>query len=276
MRLSQVIKFVSVCVLSVSALSAPAVAKTVLADPVQAPMTLFEAQEIDFGNAPASAVNVREDAQRDAAISFGARSGLARRTYEIRRSLGSHQTSLSKTFNFRRLLIAGPSGMMIEPPIITEALNNVIVANQGQQAAISDRVLSILKNARIVTAPRDWHQYLERSWGDVELPPQVLLPRSKEERANWREWVKKGWSMGEEQADEIFQLDLDRMSRDFQGMVRYRELLAQGMVSEPYAMYEDRGITGDGNQLILGDRTVKITGPSELEARPERWIPLPR
>lgn len=276
MRLFQVIKLVSTCVIALGVFSGSASAKTELSDPVRAPMTLFEAQEIDFGHAPASAVNVREDAQRDAAISFGARSGLARQTYEIRRSLGNHHMSLSRTFDFRRLLIPGPSGMMIEPPIVTEALHNTLINGDGQVAAVSDRVLSILRNARIVTAPRDWHQYLERSWGDVELPPQVLLPRNNDERTKWRQWVAIGWDMGVQQADEIFQLDLDRMTRDFSGMVRYRELLAQGMISEPYAMYEDRGITGDGNQLLIGDRTVKITGPAELEARPERWIPLPR
>ena len=43
------------------------------------------------------------------------------------------------------------------------------------------------------------------------------------------------------QANETFQDDLNVLLADFRGMIRYRSLLAQGMVSPPYALQVDRG-----------------------------------
>ena len=45
-------------------------------------------------------------------------------------------------------------------------------------------------------------------------------------------------------------------------MIRYRKLLAQGIVSAPYALQIDRGVTGGGDEMRIGDRAVTITGPS--------------
>lgn len=248
--------------------------ETQIGDSIYEPMTLFEMQEVDFGQAPVSALDIREDAQRDAAISFGARGGLARRTFEIRREIGQSTAQLTSIYDFRRLLIAAPNGLAIEPPIVTEALHALIISDDGQEAAVSDRVVSIIENAKIVSTARDWRQYLERNWGDVELPPQVLLPRTEAEREKWRSWVATGWDLGKRQADEIFQIDLDRLNRDFTGMVRYRELLAQGMISEPFPAHEVTGVTGTADKMYIGGGQVNITGPSELELRPERWIPI--
>ncbi len=216
------------------------------------------------------------DAMKEAALSYGARGGLARRTWEIRQSLDRKAGDLDRTYNFNALLIAAPSGFMIEPPIVTEAQQNIIVAGDGQEAAIADTIYKIGREARIVTAAREWRTYLERDWGKVAPPPDVLLPRSEEERLAWAKWVAQGWEAGYKQGDEIFQSDLDRLVRDYTGMVRYRTLLAQNMISAPYALQQDRGVTGGGGEMRIGDRAVSITGQSQLQARPERWQPVPR
>lgn len=134
-----------------------------------------------------------------------------------------------------------PSGLLIEPPIVSEAQRAVIVNGGGQEAAVADRVYRINRVARIVTAPRNWRLYMERDWGRVDPPPGLLLPRDEEERIQRRRWVAEGWTAGVQQAEETFEADLDRMTNDFVGMVRYRELLAQGMISAPYALHKDRG-----------------------------------
>ncbi len=216
-------------------------------------------------------LEIRKEALREAAMSYGARGGLAHRTYEIQRRLAEQDASLSKIFDFRQLLISAPSGLLIEPPIISDAQRAVLVAGGGQSAAVTDRILRINRVARIVTAPRDWRLYMERDWGKVEPPPQVLLPKDKLERVTWRKFVKEGWGEGVTQADDTFQADLDRMTNDFIGMVRYRELLAQGMVSAPYAVHEDHGVTGGGAEMRIGDRGVTITGQSTLIPRSAQW-----
>ncbi len=221
-------------------------------------------------------LQIRTDALREAALSYGARGGLAYRTFEIQRRLVEHEMTMGKTFDFTRLLIAAPSGLLIEPPVVTEAQRAVLVNGGGQEAAVADRVYRINRAARIVTASRNWRLYLERDWGKVDPPPALLLPKTDEERAAWRAWVKEGWEEGVTQAQETFEADLDRMTTDFVGMVRYRELLAQGMISPPYAMHEDRGVTGGGSEMRIGDRGVSITGPSVLIPRSDRWSTAPR
>ncbi len=221
-------------------------------------------------------VQIRVDALKEAALSYGARGGLAWRTFQIQRRLAENEGNVSKIFNFGNLLIAAPSGLMIEPPVVTEAQKAVIVQSGGQNAAVADRVYRINRNARIVTAPRNWRVYLERDWGKVDPPPNALVPKSQAELDHWRRQMQMGWEEGIHQADDIFQADLDRLNTDYLGMIRYRELLAQGIITPPYATQEDRGVTGGGSEMRIGDRGLVITGPSQFNPKSERWITAPR
>jgi defect-in-organelle-trafficking protein DotC len=247
--------------------------------PSPVPPSIIDLQEQVSGEeakADDMGLQIRSDAMREASLSYGARGGLAYRTFEIQRRLAEYDTSLSKTFDFSRLLVAAPSGLLIEPPIVSEAQRAVLVNAGGQAAAVADRIYRINRIARIVTAARNWRLYLERDWGRVEPPPGILLPKTEEERAAWRAYVKQGWDEGIKQAEETFEADLDRLTNDFVGMVRYRELLAQGMISPPYALADDRGVTGGGSEMRIGDRGVSITGPSQLIPKSGAWTPAPR
>lgn len=221
-------------------------------------------------------LQIREDALKEASLSYGARAGLAARTFQIQRRLAEHEGNISTIYNFAHLLIAAPSGLLIEPPVVSEAQKAVIVSGGGQSAAVADRVYRINRNARIVTAPRNWRVYLERDWGKVDPPPQVLQPKDEKELSIWRKYLLMGWQEGVKQADDIFQADLDKLSTDYLGMIRYRELLAQGMITPPYASQEDRGVTGGGGEMRIGDRALTITGPSQLNPKSGRWITAPR
>lgn len=220
--------------------------------------------------------DIKIEAQKEASFSFGARGGLAWRTWHIRNEIEGRARYLDKVFDFRQLLVPAPSGMLIEPPIISEAMDAMLIDGRGMEAAVADRVLNINENARIVSAPRTWRSYLEREWGVIDPPPDILRPSTKEESAAWREYVSRGWDMGINQADEIFQADLNRLVADYQGMVRYRSLLAQGMVSPPYTEQVERGVTGGGNQMRIGDRAVSLTELPKLQTGYKEWSPANR
>ncbi|MEM7680259.1 MAG: type IV secretory system conjugative DNA transfer family protein [Pseudomonadota bacterium] len=220
--------------------------------------------------------DIRKDAIKEAAISYGARGGLAWRTYAISQDLGQRSRYLNRVFDFRQLLIPAPSGLLIEPPIISESVNSMLIEVGGQEAAVSDRIYNIINNARIVSAPRTWRTYLERSWPAVEPPPDILRPEGPQERALWVEYVNIGWQAGVEQANDIFKEDIALLLSDFRGMVRYRLLLSQGMISAPFALQVDRGVTGGGSQMRVGDRAVQITGVPQLITGASRWKPASR
>lgn len=249
--------------------------------PPPPPPSLHELQNIPKENNIVDAdtglpLDIRNDAQREAALSYGARGGLAWRTWHIRQELETRKRYMDKVFDFSQLLIPAPSGLLIEPPVISESADAMMIKAGGQEAAVADRVYNIGRNARIVSAPRTWHQYLERQWGGVTPPPDILRPANREERNKWIAWVEKGWEEGVAQADEIFQADLNKLVADYRGMIRYRTLLAQGMVSPPYAMQVDRGITGGGNEMRVGDRALTITAPPELQTGYGQWQPANR
>jgi defect-in-organelle-trafficking protein DotC len=302
-RMTYIPGILAIAALSLSiaaALPSPAYAEAEKSDSSEVkttplPPTLQEIQEIEgykevkSGKTPLP-VNIRLEALKEAALSYGARGGLAARSYEIRQELNTRASYLDKIFDFRRLLVSAPSGLLIEPPIISESLNALLIGKDGQSAAVSDAVYSINENVRIVTAPRQWRTYLERGWGTVEKPPEILRPKDDAERKIWRELSEKGWSEGRAQADDVFEQDLNRLTADFEGMVRYRQLLAQGMVSQPFALQIDRGVTGVAtaatgasgqkvpitSTMRVGDRAVVITGVPELITGSDQWRPASR
>ncbi len=226
--------------------------------------------------AEALPLDIRVDALEEAALSYGARGGLQWRTWHIRNEMDTRAAYMDKVFDFRQLLIPAPSGLMIEPPIVSEAMDALLINSRGEQAAIADKILTINRNARIVTAPRTWRGYLEREWGNVDPPPDILRPLNKIERALWRDNILKGWKRGVEQADDVFQADLNLLVADYQGMIRYKTLLAQNMISPPYAMQVDRGVTGDGNTMRIGDRELEITNMPQLQTGYKQWQPANR
>lgn len=227
-------------------------------------------------NSKAGMTAIRKEALQEAAWSFGARAGLARRTFDMMADLEQRTKQLDKVYDFRRLLIATPNGLMIEPPVISEAQQSLLIAEKGQAAAVADRLLTIGDPARIVAAPRSWRHYLIRDWGEVTPPPDILRPETPLEAESFGNWLAQGWDEGVKQADEVFEADLAALTRDFTGMVRYRTLLAQGMVSAPFALAEERGITGGGTEMRIGDRGLRITGPAQLQPRGELWTPNDR
>ncbi|MCK4945120.1 MAG: type IV secretory system conjugative DNA transfer family protein [Alphaproteobacteria bacterium] len=221
-------------------------------------------------------IDMRKDAQKEAALSYGARGGLAKRNYQIMERMKGFDQVLDSVFNFRLLLATTASGLLIEPPIIKESIDAMVIINGGNEAAVADKVFDINKKAKIVSAPRDWRHYLVQSWSVVPPPPRVLWPKNKGEQADWSTWIKQGWNAGFEQAEQMFELNVNQLVADYTGMVRYRMLLAQGMISEPYSLHEDRGITSDENQMRVGDRALKITGPSQFLTGAELWKPADR
>lgn len=223
------------------------------------------------------AIDMRRDAQREAALSYGARGGLAKRNYQILERLGGYEQVLDKVFDFRPLLVKAPSGLLIEPPIVRESLDAMVITENGIEAAVADQVLKINQQAKIVPTARNWRQYLVMAYeSEIAPPPRILWPKNAKEQGEWNTWVKQGWEAGYTQAEEAFEAGLNQLLSDYSGMVRYRLLLAQGKISQPYALHEDRGVTGGHNEMRVGDRALRITGPSQFLTGAELWKPADR
>ena len=246
----------------------------IVVGPQSEPPELNSLQELAAEIDDSKIAPILMDALRDAALTLGAQGGLARRAFEINEMLKKHEITLDKIYQFDRISIAAPNGSIVMPPVISETRDDYKVSPDGQIAASADTVYRIGRPGRIVTTPPNWRDYLMRTWKTPELPPPELLPKTAEEREIWRRFTAEGWKQGLGQGESIFNADLSRLERDIAGMVRYRSLVAQGILTEMYFAAADRGVTGGGNEMKVGDKVVRITVPARLNESTDNWTPV--
>ncbi len=204
---------------------------------------------------------LRAQALRETALSLGARGGLAERAQRINATFINYEPLLDRVFQFYGMLLDDN----VLPPVLTEARNTLNLSG-SDTIRVADRNYKILQQARFVTAPPTWREYLWMAYDMPELPDRSLLPRNKPERIMWESDLEEGWKAGLQQADLIFIENINRLVRDYTGMIMYRKLLAQNMVSQPFVASMDMGITGDGSDMTINDRVLRITAFPQLQA----------
>jgi len=247
------------------------------------PLTLSQAQRVGIEDelgieGDEDKLQMRLEAMQEAALSYGAQSGMLYRNWEIYKIISQREIILDSVFNFSNLMIPSYYGTLIEPPIISESENAFLLNDNGMSASLTSKIYSIGENAKIVTTPRNWRNYILDyiDLSSIEKPHEVLKPRSSDEEKIWDEYVRKGWNNGLDQANDIFESKLDLLMSDYLGMIRYKKLLAQKMVSAPLAVKEDRGVTGDSNELRIDDKAIIITSTPSLNKSTNRWDPTER
>lgn len=211
---------------------------------------------------------IRMEAVRDTAMSLGARTALAWRGEQINRMLQSQGEHLSAVFNFQGLMLNDS----IMPPVLLES-RNALSVDSPQNIRVSDRTFQIIKQAHFASVAPTWREYLLMDDTRPEPPDVSLLPATDEEKQAWQQGIIKGWEEGLKQATQIYDENLARLKRDYQGMVRYRMLLAQNMVSPPQVAQRDLGITGGGEALAVNDRILTIKALPSLKADAQTWKP---
>ena len=130
---------------------------------------------------------------------------------------------------------------------------------------------SIISQARFATTPPNWHDYLWMTYTKPDVPSKFLLPRNKEEHRVWKRAIQTGWEKGIQQAYSIFQQSLARLKRDYQGMLLYRKLLQEKMVSPPYVSTTALGVTGNGTDMRINDQVLRITELPKLQTDSANW-----
>lgn len=212
---------------------------------------------------------IRLKALRETATQLGARGALAWRSLQIDNSLEKQANYLDSIFNFNQLLINGN----VLPPVIVESNNSLNLAS-NDAIRTSSKTYRIISHARFVTTAPTWRTYLWMNYKKPGPPNQTLLPTTKTEAAVWNTALKKGWKEGLVQANEIFATNLNRLKRDYMGIVLYRKLLDEHMISSPYVAQSNLGVTGNANVLHIDDRVERITAKSALQPDSSKWNPV--
>lgn len=232
------------------------------------PADLYRVSNIKPTSA-SSISNIRLAALKQTSRGLGAQAGLAWRSQKVNIVLEQKKHNLNQVFNFSYLIL----NSNVLPPVLTEGQNILNLADD-QTIRIADHDYQIVYPPRFITAPPTWRDYLWMNYKKPELPNSTLLPKNSKEAAVWNQYVRVGWEEGIAQANEIFNTNLNRLTRDIKGMVLYRKLLRQNMVSAPFVAETDLGVTGGGNSMRVNDKVLRITSTSELKANSKVWQPV--
>ncbi|WP_028388895.1 type IV secretion system DotC family protein [Legionella fairfieldensis] len=210
---------------------------------------------------------IKEAALRETALSLGAQSGLAWRARIIDDQLIKQARRLDAVYDFNALILEHN----VLPPVLLEGRNTLNLADT-QTIRISDRTYKVAKQARFITTPPNWRQYLWMDYKRPEYPNVSLLPKTRREKQIWNYYVEKGWRNGVEQASTILEESIARIKEDYMGMILYRKLLAMNMVSPPFVSHTDLGVTGDASEIHIDDRVLRITALPALNVNSKEWI----
>lgn len=266
-------------------ISTPAL-NSILADQVKPAASALAVAEVP---------TIRAQAIQEAAASLGARAGLAKGLSDLDGALKRQVVIMDSSYNFTALALSVPMkpGLpatgpnphtgngeyaMVLPPVIVEGRDSDSFPNEDEMR-IADRVYKIYNKARLIPVDKatgrpvvpDWRDYLVFSFQEVQMPHQILLPKTDGEKIIWNEWVKKGWDEGTQQAKQLFDGGWSRLNRDFKGMLNYRLAYSQGLVTRPQIAGVNMGVTGGGTEMRVNDRTVRISDHSSLVPDTSRW-----
>lgn len=212
---------------------------------------------------------LRLAALKASALGQGTQAGFARRSYEIEQTVQAKAKELNRVYDFCGLML----DRNVVPPVLVESRNS-LQATGTDLLRLSDASYQIAAQARFATVCPSWRDYLVRSasFRTADGVDIALTPRDEAERRYWQAQVREGWKAGVQQADQVFAANLARLERDYKGMVLYRSLLSRQMVSRPYVAQSNLGVTGDGNQIAINDRILRITALPQLDTRSEKWV----
>ena len=214
----------------------------------------------------------RRAAVRLAALGYGARAGLARRSWEIAAMLDRHAARLTAIYRFGALTLR-EGGFEMLPPVLAETRRAFRLDRAGARAARAERVLRIVEPARLVSAVPHWRDWLGRTWSHATPPASVLYPRHDEERGRWRRLVAEGWAEGRALADDIFAADLDRLNRTFTGAILWHRLHRAAMVTAPGVEIARTGVSGHERLMRINESAARIARSARFELDAGRWAP---
>lgn len=212
---------------------------------------------------------IRLAALRETATTLGAQGALAWRGEHIDNALEKQAAYLDHVFNFNQILLKHN----VLPPVLTESQGNLNLADNNT-VRMADKTYKIVSPARFVTTPPTWRNYIWLSFKKPGVPDTTLLPANKAEARIWNFYLRIGWKEGLQQANDIFAANLNRLKRDYLGMVLYRKLLAQGIITSPQISKADLGVTGNADQLRINDEVMRITAHSALQPDSNKWKPI--
>lgn len=218
---------------------------------------------------PVSIPEVRAQALKQLGVGLGMRAGLVDESKSIVQDIEKQKSDLDMKFNFGSLTFS--NGAL--PPVIEESQDVI---------SVTDFSMTVRGKLYRIVAPttflqNNWRNYLYLGLSNEDDPlvgdaQRGVLPKSEDEKAYWEKVVRTAYEEGRHQARTIFNLNLKRLERDFDGMRLFYTLYRQGLVSMPQFAEASKTINRpDPNTIIIGDTVFRVTGQSQFNGDSSSW-----
>lgn len=210
---------------------------------------------------------LRYNAIRETAVTYGAQAGLAHRSYEIQQKLEKQAQNLDVIYNFQSLMVEGN----VIPPVLTET-SDIYDQSADDVLRVIGKVFRIEQQARFSYVPPTWRAYMLAGFEFDSNLVAAVAPKTDEERTLWRAGVEEGFKVGSAQADDILKQNFAVLQRDFLGMVLYHRMLDNGMVTRPFVAANKLGVTRstDGS-MHVGEVFMRITASPDFVDNSSKW-----
>lgn len=213
--------------------------------------------------------DLRPQAVIEAAQTLGFQKGVQWRYEKIMENVLNQESQINRIFDFGGLLM---NNGRILPPVIIEGEKGLNIESNLVATEVESS-FRILKDARIVSVPPSWRDYLYREYEASRVVNPAVLPKGKEEQDLWEEYAKKGFNEGVRHADRLFKTNLQKMVRDFEGILRFKILAEQNIVSLPILSKGEIGIVVEDKKLDVDQRIFRITKEGSFNDKVETWTP---
>ncbi len=232
-------------------------------------------QAMQHGKSPTIA-GIRRSALLEGALTYGSQTGYLRRSWEIGRRLEVRSNQLSVAFDYSRVVSPAPLGLgYVVSPVVEWGFDATVVEKGGNIIAGNSEYILLSKPGRLSPVIPTWRGHLVLTAPQPNRLPSSLLPHNAEERHLFTRWFRSGWKAGREQANVEFQVRMRRLKREYLGMLKYRELVARGVINHIVLAHSEYGTTLDESTLRIDDRSVEIVAAASFEGRRHKWqLPL--
>lgn len=179
--------------------------------------------------------------------------------------------NLDSIFNFDALLLKD----RVVPPVITEA-RDIVQNKNGTSFKTTSMVYKIEKQAYFSTTAPNWRSYLTFPLVDYrvdfsETPTKDMMPKNSREYDAWRVKTENGFKEGQKIASEMFEYSLNKLVRDYTGMIRFHEFVLANKISMPTLSRSDLAVSNTGNVMAIDQKLLTIRTLPSFEGNTLKW-----
>ncbi|MFA6230960.1 MAG: type IV secretory system conjugative DNA transfer family protein [Rhodanobacter sp.] len=214
-------------------------------------------------------ITARDRALIDVGLSLGVKAGMAAELHQIAQTIEVNERNLDTVYDFGRFMIQG----RVVPPVITEA-RDLYNQDGDYTLRLSGALYKIESQARFSSVAPTWRDYLSFAL-HADAPGQAeystIIPKTGDEQQLWKASIADGWRQGVVQADLMFKHAMDRMNRDFAGMIRFHTFVVEGKLSMPAIASETIPVTREGQTMAVDETLFRITTLPSFNSVPDHW-----